>query len=153
MIYYCISLAREPALWPKQTAEVRTAAWQLRLYIIWFSNRRATAAVYMLTMWRNVRTAAWPLPEPQSEPQPEPHPDRSSLYINNDDVMQTASVRTAAVCLDHYVNIVRSTINAVTAHVCGTSIAPLIHSTNTFLKFRLLSSCIYLHRYLNPVVP
>ena len=49
----------------------------------------------MLTMWRYVRTAAWPQPEPQ----PEPQPDRSSLYIDNVDVMQTAAVRTATVCL------------------------------------------------------
>ena len=47
----------------------------------------------MLTMRRYVQTAAWPQPEPQ--------PDRSSLYINNNDVMQTAAVRTAAVCLGH----------------------------------------------------
>ena len=47
----------------------------------------------MLTMWRYVQTAAWPQPEPQ--------PDRSSLYINNGDVTQTAAVRTAAVCLGH----------------------------------------------------
>ena len=38
-------------------------------------------------------TAAWPQPEPQ--------PDRTSLYINNGDVTQTAAVRTAAVCLGH----------------------------------------------------
>ena len=48
----------------------------------------------MLTMWRYVQTAAWPQPEPQ----PEPQPDRSSLYINNGDVTQTAAVRTAAIC-------------------------------------------------------
>ena len=41
-------------------------------------------------------TAAWP------EPQPEPQPDRSSLYIKNGDVMQTAAVWTAAVWLGHY---------------------------------------------------
>ena len=42
--------------------------------------------------------------KPQPEPQPEPQPDRSSLYINNGDVMQTAAVRTAAVCLGHQRN-------------------------------------------------
>ena len=42
----------------------------------------------MLTTWRYVQTAAWPQPEPQ----PEPQPDRSSLYINNGDVMQTAAI-------------------------------------------------------------
>ena len=47
----------------------------------------------MLTMWRYVQTAAWLQPEPQ--------PDRSSLYIDNGDVMQTAVVWTAAVCLGH----------------------------------------------------
>ena len=51
----------------------------------------------MLTMWRYVQTAAWPQPEPQ----PEPQPDRSSLYINDGVVTQTAAVRTAAVCLGH----------------------------------------------------
>ena len=51
----------------------------------------------MLTMWCYVQTAAWPQPEPQ----PEPQPDRDSLYINNDDVTQTAAVWTAAVCLGH----------------------------------------------------
>ena len=51
----------------------------------------------MLTMWRYVQTAAWPQPEPQS--------DRSSLYINNGDVTQTAAVRAAAVCLGHEENI------------------------------------------------
>ena len=45
----------------------------------------------MLTMWRYVQTPAWPQPELQ--------PDRTSLYINNGDVMQTAAVLTAAVCL------------------------------------------------------
>ena len=45
----------------------------------------------MLTMWRNVQTAAWPQPEQQ--------PDRSSLYNNNGDVKQTAAVQTAVVCL------------------------------------------------------
>ena len=34
-----------------------------------------------------------------SKPQLEPQPDRSSLYINNSDVAQTAAVWTAAVCL------------------------------------------------------
>ena len=49
----------------------------------------------MLTMWRYAQTAAWPQPEPQ----PEPQPDRSSLYINNGDVTQTAAIWIAAVCL------------------------------------------------------
>ena len=52
----------------------------------------------MLTMWRYVQTAAWLQPEPQ----PEPQPDRSSLYINNGDVVKTAAVLTAAVSLGHY---------------------------------------------------
>ena len=39
--------------------------------------------------------------KPQPERQPEPQPNRSSLYINNGGVMQTAAVRTAAVCLVH----------------------------------------------------
>ena len=35
-----------------------------------------------------------------------PQPDRSSLYIDNGDVMQTAAVRTAAVWLYNYTNLV-----------------------------------------------
>ena len=67
-------------------------------------NSHYTAAVYMLTMWRYVQTAAWPQPDRSltaAWPQPEPQPDRSSLYINNGDVTQTAAVRTAAISLGH----------------------------------------------------
>ena len=38
-------------------------------------------------------TPTWPAALPQ--------PDHSTLYINNGDVMQTAAVQTAAVCLGH----------------------------------------------------
>ena len=64
----------------------------------WFSNCTATAAVYMLTMWRYIQTAAWPQPD-RSLTAAWPQPDRSSLYINNGDVMQAA-----AVCLGHYIH-------------------------------------------------
>ena len=50
---------------------------------------------------------------PQPEPQPELQPDRSGLYINSIDVMQTAAVPTAAVCLGHY------TICCCIAHQTG----------------------------------
>ena len=76
-------------------------SWQINIMLVmqewlyctvitqsWFSNRRATAAVYMLTMWRYVRTATWTQPD-------------CSFYINNGDVTQTAAVRAAAVCLGH----------------------------------------------------
>ena len=54
-----------------------------------------TFRVTLRVALRSNQTAAWPQPEPQ----PEPHPGRSSLYINNGGVMQTAAVWTAAVCL------------------------------------------------------
>ena len=59
-------------LWHEQTAAVQTAAWQLREYFVWFLNHRAAAAVYMLTVWRYVQTAAWAAIWPQ--------PDRSSSF-------------------------------------------------------------------------
>ena len=40
-------------------------------------------------------------PEPQPEPQPELQHDHNSLYIFYGDVVQTAAVQTAAVCLGH----------------------------------------------------
>ena len=65
-------------LWPKQTAAVRTKIVSQRsgLYV---DN----------VMLRPNRSLNRNL-------------NRSSLYINNGDVTQTAAVRTAAVCLGHY---------------------------------------------------
>ena len=83
-VFSCLLGGQLPTVfWSKHIAAVCTAAWQLRWHYIWFSNRRATAAVYMLTMWGYVQTAAWPQPELQPELQPDLQPDRSSLYINN----------------------------------------------------------------------
>ena len=73
----------------------RSLTAKIVLYII-FKQQSNHSGLYVNNVMY-VQTAAWPQPEPQ----PEPQPDRSSLYINNGDVMQTAAVRTAAVCLGH----------------------------------------------------
>ena len=132
-----------PPKWSEHTAAVRTAARPRIWYFIYDFQTTAQCDV----MWCYVQTAAWLQPEPQPEPHPEPQPDRSSLYINNGDVMQTTVVQTAAVCLGH-TNCVRcSTIeiqfkwfNITEIKLCGSiprmksSILSRIYSQWEFLK-------------------